>query len=1450
MGRFFTQSIHSHFVLFRKKYVTPDAGRAETSAERRSAKRASQLQKQSARREARVVKYGSDSVGAVAADFNKRFIAAVVALVMAISCIAVEFSVMTKAEEVPYDDADKPVSMNIIVNDSSLTDAEDETGTPYTVEFPTALIEDGIIANGIAYEKVDEVTDEVLVSSIQSKVDTWFYGDQSNLNEIERQHAQYEKAIVTKDDGSEVNAVKLYVDDENNIYYTMATEDIYEQLAEDEANNTSKAIVASENAGVLLEDGDVISLVFSAEPKIEQEAESKNENSETSSGTTTDERSDASESTIAENEVIIDENAITENEWSKHHVGVKTINLNAVAKSAASLQSVSGIKVRVNSTDLTDPESVTLPSGLVADHVSAIESQLPSNVVYQKAIMENTSTGTNIEIARIGTYEGDVYYSLTTNENTGILLGTNEQIVLVYYQEYDVTTITQVSGTESSDGGTITTSDKVVWGNALNVTVEPAMYYSIASATYSVDGYTVPSANITSFSNALISDGYAVIPAADVMGAVTITVNFVRETQYSINHNGNITNGFVCATHSLAETSMDSIDYDGGTLDLTTHDASGNVESNNNGDVLSSTGYNDDFYCTAGKNAYITLFSWRSYTDGTGQTRVYFLNMLKINDVEIQLPANGGAYKAGDVSTITMVNGSEVVIKCISANSRDYTSTGDHGDTSSSSYGRFRYLIIVKNIHEDLNLEGYFRFSGYQKMYLKGLRGIQNTAAAHMNIKYKYWTDVKYTNCSPNTGGYNYFFSLLDSGVDDEKHLYDFYTLSHIIDNSADEANFAPLAEFMFKNRSLYKTSSNFSPSAYAQYAHNVYMYKVYPGYNAYTTELTQLKGNTNPDPFNTNSSITSGLSGNWKFNFYNHSSLASTSTDAKSKSNYFEETVLGETKGVYVGLANDGYENDNITHHHWGEFYSNHTASVTGGSSWTNVLDDGLQYYTENDVGYYISLQNHHAKNDLITVAPGSAYSYFFPAVTTTNGYYFGFQIPDLTQYGSSLINTTYIRENMSLNVNAHPYKYQIRYDLAGGDVINSESGKYSEVTSGKTFTENKRHVISTEKVVDDVYDSDETKEEHATEFDDCEGNIITLPTATPSKNGYEFKGWNLVQKNASGTTVKTYSTTYWNQDQVQITDTLAGDDTSNLNTTAYKGAQPTAGYASWDDYTSDTGMYFQFVAQWEANSQYNTAPFTVHYYKEDASGTITGSNGKTYTEYDTVTDHGVVGADIIYMDENAPEGNYTLNEDISKTKIEGLLAESDSAASTNNVLNYYYDLGYVDVTIKEATTGTFANTSRAFKIGLKLDNADSTKYSGTVDATINGNSKTLTFENGTLDSDSAALVALANGQSMTITVPAGATLSLTPETATYYTNSTKYQVGTGSETTGTSAAIDSDGYTFTVTYTRDDVTDTGVVDNTNGLSAIIYLLAGVCGLIALAVFIYTKRKKSGEQI
>lgn len=79
----------------------------------------------------RIQKHGSDSVGAIAVDYNRRFIAAFVALVIAISCMAVGFGVRTKAEDNPYEEADQPIEFGVLVNGEELLDS---SASSYTVD--------------------------------------------------------------------------------------------------------------------------------------------------------------------------------------------------------------------------------------------------------------------------------------------------------------------------------------------------------------------------------------------------------------------------------------------------------------------------------------------------------------------------------------------------------------------------------------------------------------------------------------------------------------------------------------------------------------------------------------------------------------------------------------------------------------------------------------------------------------------------------------------------------------------------------------------------------------------------------------------------------------------------------------------------------------------------------------------------------------------------------------------------------------------------------------------------------------------------------------------------------------------------------------------------------------------------------------------------------------------
>ena len=62
-------------------------------------KRRLQLNRKDVQREKRIAKYGTDSVGAVAVDFNRRFVAAFLALVFALSCLVVGVNFAARADE-------------------------------------------------------------------------------------------------------------------------------------------------------------------------------------------------------------------------------------------------------------------------------------------------------------------------------------------------------------------------------------------------------------------------------------------------------------------------------------------------------------------------------------------------------------------------------------------------------------------------------------------------------------------------------------------------------------------------------------------------------------------------------------------------------------------------------------------------------------------------------------------------------------------------------------------------------------------------------------------------------------------------------------------------------------------------------------------------------------------------------------------------------------------------------------------------------------------------------------------------------------------------------------------------------------------------------------------------------------------------------------------------------
>lgn len=618
-----------------------------------------------------------------------------------------------------------------------------------------------------------------------------------------------------------------------------------------------------------------------------------------------------------------------------------------------------------------------------------------------------------------------------------------------------------------------------------------------------------------------------------------------------------------------------------------------------------------------------------------GKTYEYFLNMVKINGEEVALMPE---YRAGSTSNDTVLSdGTKIRIQYLSY-----------------SNGQGHYKIIVDDSQSDLSVQAFFRRAGEQRLYLKGLRGIYSTAASKQWVAYEAWIGA---STGPTEAGYNYFYTFVEDSSGN--YAYPFSTDYYVYTYKADERDFIKLLfgltisdRFLLLNNSLDKMVS-----------HNIYLYKVKPGYNPYTTRISYLKGNY-VDFSNATSTVTG------KLNF-------------------------GETDQMSSKLNHLYFNNNNkAKYHHWSVFNAD---ALFIGSVWWN--------YPNPDELPLSPMSQRFAYNYSLTWADA-----FYPKVSS-NAYTQGFYIDDLTYYTSSLgtrdsitasASPYYVRENMSINLNAFPYKYQIDYRLNGGSIaFRYDEDKYSTesstaLDSDASFYEINRHVISKDLLtMDDVND-------YPNEFNNVENNIIVTPKDAPYRDGYRFVGWKLysIQNN------KFDSTIYGANTPIVITETMCGDDTANKGTVRYKGATPNAtdGFANGNT-LDDSGMYFTLVAQWEPVSD-NEKPiqYTITTYKEvegaEEGAILNVENQRYYIVDKEITGTGINNKKVVYMNELNPSTNetsYILDEDIST--FDTVLTD------TNRSFVYYYNLAR-SVIVKEETGGTFGVKAKKFPISISLVN------------------------------------------------------------------------------------------------------------------------------------------------
>lgn len=234
-------------------------------------------------------------------------------------------------------------------------------------------------------------------------------------------------------------------------------------------------------------------------------------------------------------------------------------------------------------------------------------------------------------------------------------------------------------------------------------------------------------------------------------------------------------------------------------------------------------------------------------------------------------------------------------------------------------------------------------------------------------------------------------------------------------------------------------------------------------------------------------------------------------------------------------------------------------------------------------------------------------------------------------------------------------------------------------------------------------------------------------------------------------------------------------------------------------------------------------------------------------------------VDGDVFYY-ENVPTG-YLVKTEIISTDDAYKYTWTDNAnvtldQTTAQTKNYEYKDSTISIesvantrsaSLTLTTQGEYANTQREFPIGMTITKSDGTELTGfTGDITL-GDGNKLSFKDGSLVDPNS--LKLKHGATVTFTnLPANWNVTITPseDSAGFYTWTTSVDGSTPTESSATKM-IDQNGYAFAVVYTRGEVTDSGILDNSDSQTAVLYVLAGMTALAAggAGCYGYWKRKE-----
>lgn len=376
-------------------------------------------------------------------------------------------------------------------------------------------------------------------------------------------------------------------------------------------------------------------------------------------------------------------------------------------------------------------EPVSYASGLITEHIDSIKEQI-GETTFQKAVVRNENNGqvTENEIVRVGKYNGNIYYSLTDDEDTGIGLEENERIVLIFSSSYSIT-----YDLSPKEGGTVIGSEKAFYGQIVPITVKANDTYTISSIYYQIGNGNTQTINISNSKEMQFT-----IPEDTIIDNLKVKIQFVQDGEYIVIKKSNSSGG-IC--------------QDQGSID------EGYLSENEEQKITPITPGNDKTFML--------------YSQSWNPTEFY-LNSLSINGEYVEVPTGynvddnaititelkKGPLKDSIVTVKLAKKGEGLYWKVITGGVKDGEMKGLINPHWEWNKKRCLYEITVTNVRSDIEVDWTFKESGSKTITLKGLDGIEKMGAA--SEQYEFDT-IKGDDFLEYYTGYHYYYGLQESNT-------------------------------------------------------------------------------------------------------------------------------------------------------------------------------------------------------------------------------------------------------------------------------------------------------------------------------------------------------------------------------------------------------------------------------------------------------------------------------------------------------------------------------------------------------------------------------------------------------------------------------------------------------------------------------------------------------------